>query len=368
MQNLDKSLRLLNLPTEFGAINGQINKRVTKSLIENCLMDFTKMVRDKVTGKFNPTTTFTYQVESTESLFGMYPLNLVAAHLHSTDMDIVSMDNNTFVLYKPYKEFTIDTILDANGQLVNLPPGSGQKSWVGWAEISIVPTATGYDYNFYYEQGNNVSFGVHFPHDENIMWRSVIRRTYIKTSSTPNPTRFTKSHPKYTIAELKRKTGFTDRQLAEAYGTTWKVELKNHDTHCLNIASDIVIVDEDTIKGEAYINGILSKDIPFTNLISSYFKTLPDFVCRYKLYNDKFRTPGDNVYGTAWNKFMASNQDTTLNLQKGDTVFYNATTNTLTYPPNSRLVFDYEFLPAQGKNETNGTAIDLDTMTKEFFG
>ena len=65
---------------------------------------------------------------------------------------------------------------------------------------------------------------------------------------------------------------------------------------------------------------------------------------------------------------MASNQDTTLNLQKGDIVSYNATTNTLTYPPNSRLVFDYEFLPAQGKNETNGTAIDLDTMTKEFFG
>jgi hypothetical protein len=31
-------------------------------------------------------------------------------------------------------------------------------------------------------------------------------------------------------------------------------------------------------------------------------------------------------------------------------------------------VFDYEFLPAQGKNETNGTAINLDTMTKEFFG
>jgi hypothetical protein len=352
MQNLEKSLRLLNLPTEFGAINGQINKRTTKTLIEHCLMDFTKMVKNPTTGKFEPTTTFTYQVDSSESLFGAYPLNLVAAHVHSSGMDIVNM-GDSFILYRPFQEITISDT---------------QTSWVGWNETTIIPTANGYDYNFYYEQGFNNYFGVYYPHDENVMWRSILRKTFIKTTSTPNPTRFTKSYPKYTIAELKRKTGFTDRQLAEAYGTTWKIELKSHDTHCLNIASDIVIVDQDTIKGEAYINGILSKDIPYTSLISSYFKNLPDFVCRWKLYNSKFTTSGDNVYGTAWNKTMSSTQNTTLNLQKGDIVSYNATTNTLTYPPNSRLVFDYEFLPAQGKNETNGTAIDLDTMTKEFFG
>lgn len=367
MQNLEKALRLLNLPSEIGAINGQINKRTTKSLVEICLMDFTKMVRNATTGKFEPTTTYTYNIESTESLFGMYAINLAAMHIHSNGMEIVSMDNNTFTFYKPYKEFTIDTILDANGQIVNLPAGSGQKSWVGWTEIKVVPTAKGYDYNFYYEQGFNNYFGVHYPHDENITWRSVLRKTYLKTSSTPNPTRFTKSYPKYTIAQLKQKTGFTDRQLAEAYGTTWHVEFKNHDTHCLSIASDLVIVDENTVKGEAYINGILSKDIPFTSLISSYFKNLPDFICRYKLYNSKFTTSGDNAYGTAWNKFFASNQDTTLNLQKGDVVAYNSTTNTLTYPPDSRLVFDFEFLPAQGKNETTGAAIDLDTMSKELF-
>jgi hypothetical protein len=367
MQNLEKALRLLNLPTEIGAINGQINKRTTKALVENCLMDFTKMVKNPTTGKFEPTTTYTYVIESSESLFGAYPFNLIAGHIHSSGMEITNMENNSFTLYKPYKEFTIDTILDSSGQVVNLPAGSGVKSWVGWTEIKIVPTAKGYDYNFYYEQGFNSYFGVYYAHNENITWRSLLRRTYVKTSSTPNPTRFTKSYPKYTIAQLKQKTGFTDYQLAEAFGTTWHVELKDHNTHCLNIASDIVFVDENTIKGEAYINGVLSKDIPFTSLISSYFKTLPDFVCRYKLYNSKFTTSGDNAYGTAWNKFYSSTQDTTLNLQKGDVVSYNATTNTLTYPPDSKLVFDFEFLPAQGKNETNGTAIDLDTMVKELF-
>mgnify|MGYP006921026904 CR=1 FL=1 len=351
----------------MGAINGQINKRTTKSLVEICLMDYTKMVKG-ANGKLGPTITYNYVIDSAVSLFGAYPLNLAAIHLHSSNMDLVSMENGTFVFYRPYEEFTIDTVLDSSGNLVNLPEGTGEKSWTGWNEVRIVPTANGYDYSFYYEQGFNNYFGVYYPHDENVTWRSILRKTFIKTTSTPNPTRFTKSYPKYTIAELKAKTGLNDFQLADSFGTTWHVEFKSHDTHCLNIAADIVTVDDTTLKGEVYINGILSKDIPYTSLISSYFKTLPDFVCRYKLYNDKFKTPGDNVYGTAWNKFMSSNQDTTLNLQKGDIVSYNATTNTLTYPPNSRLVFDYEFLPAQGKNETNGTAIYLDTMTKEFFG
>ena len=363
MQNLDKSLRLLSLPSEMGAINGQINKRTTKSLVEICLMDYTKMVKG-ANGKLGPTITYNYVIDSTVSLFGAYPLNLAAIHLHSSDMDLVSMENGTFVFYRPFEEFTIDTVLDSSGNLVNLPEGTGQKSWTGWNEVRIIPTSNGYDYNFYYEQGFNNYFGVHYPHDENVMWRSILRKTFIKTKSTPNPTRFTKSYPKYNIAELKAKTGLNDFQLADAFGTTWHVEFKSHDTHCLNIASDIVMVDDTTLKGEVYINGILAKDIPYTSLISSYGKLLPDFVCRWKLYNDKFTKTGTNVFGTAWDITLYSSQDTTIRLVKGDEVKYDQATKILTYPEGSRLAFDFEFLPAQGKNETSGSSIDLDTMNK----
>jgi len=190
MQNLQTALRLLNLPTELGAINGQINKRTTNTLVEICLMDFTKMVKNVTTGKFEPTTTYSYIIESAESLFGAYPLNLAAAHLHSSGMDIVKMDSTGFVFYRPFQEITINET---------------QNSWIGWNEISITPTSTGYNYNFYYEQGFNNYFGVYYPHDENITWRSLLRKTFIKTTSTPNPTRFSKSYPKYTIAELKKK-------------------------------------------------------------------------------------------------------------------------------------------------------------------
>lgn len=70
------------------------------------------------------------------------------------------------------------------------------------------------------------------------------------------------------------------------------------------------------------------------------------------------------MFGTAWDITLYSNQDTTIRLVKGDEVKYDAATKMLTYPEGSRLAFDFEFLPAQGKNETSGSAIDLDTMNK----
>jgi hypothetical protein len=368
MQNLDKTLRLLNLPSEMGAINGQVNKRSVKSLVENRINDFTKMVKNPTTGKMEPTRTSTFTVETSVSLFGVYPLNLAAGHIHWGQYDIVDMSNGSFKLYKPFTEIDHLYTNDASGNIVLRE--TPLKGWIGWSEIHIVPTANGYDYKFYWEQGDNVTrTGEPVPHDPNTVTRSILRREYVKTSTFDGVklNKFSRTFPRYTITQLLNLAGMTETQLAECYSHTWHVERKSDETHCLNIASDIVIVDDNTIKGEAYINGILSSQIPFTSLISSYGKNLPDFVCRYKLYNEKFKTPGDNVYGTAWNRMFASNQDTTLKLKAGTEVKYDSATNTLTYPPDSKLVFDFEFLPAQGKNETVGACLDLDTMEKSLW-
>jgi hypothetical protein len=349
MQNVEKSLRLLNLPSEMAAINGQINTRVTKSLVEICVRDHTQMVRNEQTGKFEPTVTSQFVVESTTSLFGMYPLNLAANHLNWSGFELVGFEGGVFTMYRPFEEIT-------------LPDGT--ESWIGWSEIKVAPTAEGYDYNFYYEQGYNSYFGEKFAHDENVTWRSILRKTYIKTTSTPNPTRFIKSYPRYTIAQLKEKTGMNEYQIAEAFATTWKIEAKDSNTHCLNIASDIVI-NENTFSGEAYVNGILPKDINYRSLISSYGKTLPGMVGRWKLYNDEFNKSTD-VFGAAWHIVMPVD-DNTITLEKGSTVEYNSETKVLTYPDNSKLIFDFEFLPAQGKNETVGCCIDLETMEKSLW-
>lgn len=349
MQNVEKSLRLLNLPLEMASINGQINTRTTKSLVEICVRDHTQMVRDPQTGKLGPTVTTQFVVETATSLFGAYPLNLAANHLNWSGFELVDFINGVFTLYRPYEDIT-------------LPDGT--ESWVGWSEIKITPSETGYDYNFYYEQGYNTYFTEKYPHDENITWRSILRKTYIKTSNTPNPTRFAKSYPRYTIAQLKEKTGMNEYQIAESFGTSWKIEAKDSNTHCLNIASDIV-VEENSVKGESYINGILSTEIDYQNLISSFGKKLPGMVSRWKLYNEEFNKNTD-AFGSAWHIVMPVDNNS-INLQKGDTVNYDSETRTLTYPENSKLVFDFEFLPAQGKNETVGCCLDLETMEKSLW-
>lgn len=350
MQNLEKSLRLLQLPTEFAPLNGQINRRVENSLVEHCITDFTKMVRNPLTGRLEPTKTSTFKVESTESLFGAYTLNLACNHIHASDMDILEMTPTSYRLYKPYMEFTTN----------------GLTYWIGWSEVNINKTAAGWDYIFFNEQGMNTTMSGPVPHDENIVTKTILRKDYVKTATYDGVAlnKFTKSYPKYTIAQLKQKSGYSDLQLAQAFSWVWKAVAKDSSTNCLNLATDIVVTDSQ-VRGEVYINGILSKDIPYTTLTASYGQKLPGFVTRWKLYNPILQ---QGAYGSVWYLQMNSTQDTTINLVKGDKISYNDVTKTLTYIPGSTLVFDFEFLPAQGKNETWGTELNLDTFATKIYG
>jgi hypothetical protein len=347
MENISKSLELLKLPEEFFAIDGQINKKVENSLVEYCVTDFTKMVKNPVTGKLEPTKTSTFKIESTESLFGAYAFNLASTHIHMADMDVVEMTPTSFKLYKPYKEFTTN----------------GLTYWIGWSEVNIIQTATGWDYVFTNEQGMNTTMAGPVPHDENIVTKSILRKDFIKTSSV-TPTSFSKSYPKYTIAQLKQKTGMSDVELAKAFSWTWKVVAKDDNTNCLSLATDIVI-NNNQVTGEVYINGIISNAIQYRTLTASYGQKLPGFVTRWKLYHPSLQT---GMYGAAWSTQMASTDDTTLNLVKGTSISYDSATKTLTYLEGSSLVFDFEFLPAQGKNETWGTELNLDTFATKIYG
>lgn len=171
MQNLEKSLRLLQLPTEFAPINGQINRRVENSLVEYCVTDFTKMIKNPVTGKLEPTKTSTFKVESTESLFGAYPLNLASTHIHASDMNVMEMTFMSYRLYKPYMEFTLN----------------GVNYWIGWSEVNITKTSSGWDYMFFNEQGMNTTMTGPVPHDENIISKSILRKRLCKNHiSHPN--------------------------------------------------------------------------------------------------------------------------------------------------------------------------------------
>jgi hypothetical protein len=351
MENISKALELLQIPEETGLFNGQITTMYKHQLVETELVDFTKMVVNPATGKKEPTKTSTFSSEFATSSFGAYGLNLLSNYIHGFDYSVVGDMNGSYILSKPYMEFERD----------------GKTYWIGWGRMDVVPFTLpggqeGTDFVVSFEQGMNANASGPVPHDVNVMTVTVYRKTFVKTSST-TPTTFSKSYPKYTVAKLMEKAGMSETQLANAFRTIYRSYKRVPSVYCNSLATDIVIGD-DKVTGQVFINGILSKDIPYTSLIASYGKNLPGFVVRWKLYHPSLQ---QGVYGAAWNTQMTSTEDNTINILKGDKIEYNADTKTLTYLEGSKLVFDFEFLPAQGKNETWGTVIDLDTMTKTIY-
>lgn len=351
MENISRALELLQIPEETGVFNGQINTMYKSQLVETELVDFTKMVVNPATGKKEPTKTSTFSSEFATSSFGMYSLNMISNYIHGFDYSVVGDLNGAYVLSKPYMEFERD----------------GKTYWIGWGRMDITPFTlsdgtTGTDFNVTSEQGMNTSMTGPVPHDINVMTITVYKKTFVKTSTT-TPTTFTKSYPKYTVAKLMEKAGMNETQLANAFRTTYRSFSRNSMNFCNSLATDVVIGDG-KLTGEVYINGILSRDIPYTSLTASYGKKLPDFVVRWKLYHPSLQ---QGTYGAAWNTQMTSREDNTISIVKGDKIEYNTDTKTLTYLEGSKMVFDFEFLPAQGKNETWGTVLDLDTMIKTVY-
>jgi hypothetical protein len=351
MQNISRALELLQIPEETGSFNGQIATMYKHQLVETELVDFTKMVVNPATGKKEPTKTSTFSSEFATSSFGAYSLNMISNYIHGFDYNVVGEMNGSYVLSKPYMEFERD----------------GKTYWIGWGRLDLVPITlqdgtTGTDFVVTNEQGMNTTMSGPVAHDINVMTVTVYKKTFVKTSST-TPTTFTKSYPKYTVAKLMERAKMNESQLANAFRTIYRSYTRNPINYCTSLATDIVITDG-KLKGEVYINGILSKDIPFTSLTASYGKKLPDFVVRWKLYHPSIQ---QGTYGAAWNTQMTSREDNTISIVKGDKIEYNTDTKTLTYLEGSKMVFDFEFLPAQGKNETWGTVLDLDTMIKTVY-
>lgn len=351
MENISRALELLQIPEETGSFNGQIALMQKYQLVETELVDFTKMVLNPLTGKKEPTKTSTFSTDVASSSFGAYVLNMISNYIHGFDFSVVGQMGASYVMTKPYMEFEQE----------------GKTYWIGWSRADISQFTTqdgieGVDLVVTAEQGMNTSMTGPVPHDINVMTVTIYKKTFVKTS-TSTPTTFTKSYPKYTVAKLMEKAKMNETQLSNSFRTVYRAFKKSPLNFCNSLATDIVIGD-DKLTGEVYINGILSKDIPYTSLTASYGKKLPGFVVRWKLYHPSIQ---QGVYGAAWNIQMGSTEDNTINITKGDSVSYNSDTKTLTYPEGSKLVFDFEFLPAQGKNETWGTVIDLDTMIKTVY-
>lgn len=360
---LDKVLELLKLPQDMEVFTGQINQCTRYGLVENRLIDKTYVNEsykrvDKVTSEF-------VSLPKTIEL-GSYNHNLLSAYVHSFNFDVIGFIGGTYRLNK-----------DGIDLMVQAGPFSGQTYHFNWQEVTITPTIDGFDLRVESEPWMNTQKNGMPALDKRI---SIERRTTTKIGSvTIRPSKQevivtnvrlagpVKDFPSYTKEELEAKLGWDDYQIAEATATVFHMKFKDVDKNCVALGTDIEIATNfDALTGVVYINGKRAKDFNFRSLISSFNKNLPDFVTRWKVYHP---SKLEGVYGTALPAIQnTSSQDNTINIVKGNQLSYNATTRTLTYIDGTSLVFDFEFLPAQGKNETWGSIITLDDLNEDIFG
>ena len=342
MLDINKTLELLRLPQDMEMFSGQVNKCTRYKIVENRVTDFTNVEN----GKLKPKTTSTFTSVPTTVDFGLYNHNILASYVHSYDYEPVGFINNSYMLTKDAISFVV------NGITYN----------IGWQEAKVIPTANGFDMRIEAEPS---STKISITRINTTITGSVsISKNGTVTVTNKKVTTGGIQYPSYTLAQLEQLTGWDEYQIAEGMATVFHMSTPSSDTHCHSIATDIV-AEGNKLTGIVYINGIKSSDINFRQLISSYGKQLPDYVTRWKVYNPSAQS---GVYGTALpviQRSSTSNQD--LNIVKGDVLSYDAATNTLTYTDNTDLVFDFEFLPAQGKNETWGSKIDLDTLIEDIF-
>lgn len=373
MENLQKAIELLNIPDELGIFNGQLQKKITPQILETVTTDFTNV---EVT--VNPTTgkktarrvqkvTKEYSVINKEEKFGGYALNTISSWMNAFNYEYLGENNEgVHQLFSPEFQST-----------VKVGPFAGQTYNFNWSKIDLIKTETGANLDFMWDQGINTDSQGN-PIANELDSRVIIqRRNRVITGSisikstgefTVSNVRTTTSRPNtasVTKGYLLAAMNIEELDLAEMLKVRFEVKDQPHETHVENIGCSIT-VNGNLFKGDVFINGIDSEQIPYTTLTASMGLKFPNFVQRWHLYNGDIN---DLVYGSTDTITFGASESNDITVIAGDSFSYDATTKTLTYDQSkpAELWFQFECLPAQGKNEGWTIAIDLKTLEKKYL-
>ena len=338
MENISNALRTLRLPDSLWEWNGQITHVTRRQLVERVVTDFTKMVSGK------PTVTTTYEVIGTKSLLGNYGLNMLSMYIHSFDFEYVDSTS----LNLPWAVYTIQA-----------GPFKGQTYWRGNADINMVKTPTGFRFiHKYFPFNNTTRTGYPEPTNGNNPSISIKRESITKTATfTSKPS---VSYPSYTKDQILQKTGYSIDVFMECFASVYDAVYVNHETHITSTSTGIEVTDGNKYSGKVYINGLLlDTEINPSGLRTSYGSTWPGLVKRWKLYNGAVN---ESIYGSTWVKKYSRTENSDIIVNSGTTFSYDDAAKTLTYNSSvvpTNLWFEFEELPAQGKNWSSETIMEL---------
>lgn len=373
MENLSKSIELLNIPEALGIFNGQLQKKITPQILETVTTDYTNVevtvneITGKKTAKRVVKTTKSYSVVNKEEKFGGYALNTISAWMNGFGFEYLGENNEgQHELFSP--EFNSE---------IKTGPFAGQTYNFNWSKVLLNKTDTGANLDFMWDQGINVKTDGS-PIENELDSKVIIqRRNVVRTGSisikatgefTVTNVRQTTSRPTTTSVTKGYLLGAMETEeldLAEMLKVRYVVQDQSHETHVENISCDIT-VNGNLFKGDVFINGIDSENIPYTTLTASMGLKFPNFVQRWHLYNGDVN---DLVYGSTDTITFGASELNEITVIAGDSFSYDATTKTLTYDQSkpAELWFQFECLPAQGKNEGWTIAIDLKTLEKRYL-
>ena len=353
MKNYAKSLELLNVPS-YVNVSGQVRFKTQHTILQTTTVDSTnvEVTVDPVTGKKTAKrvrkTTVAYSSVPVTQNFGGYGLNLVSSYINSFGYNPIGIDaSGKITLDKPRE---LKTISDG--------PMAGQQVWFGGLKVEITPSEFGHHFQV---KGFEPTAPI------TIMRRTVsisgtvsIKATGEFTVTNVSTTTTNQRNTSMMLEDLKIASRLTEDQLAEMSKTIFAIHNVDDNTHVTDLAANIV-VNNGKYKGDAYINGIDSENIPYTSLIASMNMKFPQFVQRWRLYNGG--QVNESIYGSTWMKQMAHSENNEITIIAGDSYSWDEASKTLTYDKKlpTHLWYQYECLPAQGKNEGWEYILDLAT-------
>lgn len=344
MENIAKALRVLKLPDTLAPYNGAFYYKESSFLVEKRVNDFTKRVNGK------PTVTSTFEVRKVNSDTTGYGFNLLSDFIHGFGYTLVS-----------------DTLLDKKKEYAVTPSGpfAGQNYWYPEGRLTMIPKEYGAVFKHVYNPFKNTTL-TGWPEVTNGANPSIsiLREDYVKTSSGLS-TKPSKSYPSYRRDDLIKLSGMNYDEIKEAYADKFIVLNAESSTNVKSVGVSVEVADISTIDneitsytGSVYYNGIDTRDFKPSGLFTSYNKVYPGHVTRWILYNGVINV---SAYGATWMLQEPGSTINTINVIPGTEFSWNLQTRTLTYNSNipTQLHFQYEELPAQGKNQSALEIIQL---------
>lgn len=345
MENIAKALRVLKLPDTLAPYNGAFYYKESSFLVEKRVNDFTKRVGGK------PTVTSTFEVRKVVSNTTGYGFNLLSDFIHEFGYTLIS-----------------DTLLDKKQEYAVTPSGpfSGQTYWYPEGRLTMTATEAGAVFKHVYNPFKNTTLTgwPEITKGENPSI-SILREDYIKTSSGLS-TKPSKSYPSYRRDELIKLSGMSYTDIKEAYADKFSILNGESSINVKSVGVAVEVAETSTpdneitshYTGSVYYNGIDTRDFKPSGLLTSYNKVYPGHVTRWILYNGAINF---SAYGATWMIQEPSSTINTINVVAGTEFSWNLQTRTLTYNSNipAQLHFQYEELPAQGKNQSALEIIQL---------